>query len=112
MYLNDIFTVTVNMAGCPAFRCRPAFVKEGLRSGCSSSAGRSTRRPCCAWATSSSRLAARSPRRLTGGATPLPSRKANDCSNMEEVRAEIDRLDGAIVDLVASGSALSTERGS
>ena len=27
-------------------------------------------------------------------------RKAKDCSNMEEVRAEIDRIDAALVDLI------------
>ena len=47
MYLNDIFTVTVNMAGLPGMSV-PAGLRRrrGLRSGCSSSASRSTRRRC------------------------------------------------------------------
>ncbi len=35
-----------------------------------------------------------------------------DCENMEQVRAEIDRLDLAILDLVADASAMSTAPGS
>jgi len=31
----------------------------------------------------------------------MANRLAEDCSNMDEVRAEIDRLDNALVDLVA-----------
>jgi len=31
----------------------------------------------------------------------MSQRKAQDCSNMNEVRAEIDRIDGALVDLIA-----------
>jgi isochorismate pyruvate lyase len=31
----------------------------------------------------------------------MTSRKAKDCSNMDEVRVEIDRIDRALVDLVA-----------
>ena len=30
----------------------------------------------------------------------MAPRKAKDCSNMEEVRAEIDRIDQALVDLI------------
>ena len=30
----------------------------------------------------------------------MPPRKAKDCANMEEVRAEIDRIDAALVDLI------------
>ena len=30
----------------------------------------------------------------------MAPRKAKDCSNMEEVRAEIDRIDAALVDLI------------
>jgi isochorismate pyruvate lyase len=30
----------------------------------------------------------------------MTPRKAKDCSNMEEVRAEIDRIDAALVDLI------------
>ncbi len=30
----------------------------------------------------------------------MTSRKANECSNMEGVRAEIDRIDRALVDLI------------
>ena len=30
----------------------------------------------------------------------MAPRKAKDCSNMEEVRAEIDRIDRALVDLI------------
>jgi isochorismate pyruvate lyase len=30
----------------------------------------------------------------------MAPRKANDCRNMEEVRAEIDRIDAALVDLI------------
>jgi isochorismate pyruvate lyase len=30
----------------------------------------------------------------------MTPRKAKDCSNMEEVRAEIDRIDQALVDLI------------
>jgi isochorismate pyruvate lyase len=30
----------------------------------------------------------------------MAPRKASDCSNMEEVRAEIDRIDAALVDLI------------
>ena len=30
----------------------------------------------------------------------MASRKAKDCSNMEEVRAEIDRIDRELVDLI------------
>ena len=46
MYLEDIFTVTVNMAGLPGMRCRRAVVARARRSGCSSSASRSTKRRC------------------------------------------------------------------
>ena len=31
----------------------------------------------------------------------MSQRKAQDCSNMNEVRAEIDRIDCALVDLIA-----------
>ena len=33
MYLNDVFTVTVNMAGCLAFQCRPAWICRDFRLG-------------------------------------------------------------------------------
>jgi aspartyl-tRNA(Asn)/glutamyl-tRNA(Gln) amidotransferase subunit A len=46
MYLNDIFTVTVNMAGLPGSRCRPGSTRTDCRSGSSSSGDPSTRRPC------------------------------------------------------------------
>ncbi len=36
MYLNDVFTVTVNMAGLPASPCRPAPTCRACRSGCNS----------------------------------------------------------------------------
>jgi aspartyl-tRNA(Asn)/glutamyl-tRNA(Gln) amidotransferase subunit A len=35
MYLNDVFTVTVNMAGLPASRCRRDSTRRACRSGCS-----------------------------------------------------------------------------
>ncbi len=31
----------------------------------------------------------------------MPNRPPNECANMDEVRAEIDRLDAALVDLIA-----------
>ena len=46
MYLNDIFTVTVNMAGLPGMSVPAGLRRKERRSGCSSSASRSTRRPC------------------------------------------------------------------
>src|SRR4029453_8685697 len=33
----------------------------------------------------------------------MAPRKAKDCSNMEEVRAEIDRIDASLVDLIGGG---------
>src|SRR6478609_1322249 len=33
-------------------------------------------------------------------AEPMAPRKAKDCANMDEVRAEIDRIDAALVDLI------------
>jgi aspartyl-tRNA(Asn)/glutamyl-tRNA(Gln) amidotransferase subunit A len=49
MYLNDVFTVTVNMAGLPGIAV-PAGKDDAkvCRSACSSSASRSTRRRCSA----------------------------------------------------------------
>ena len=49
MYLSDIFTIPVNLAGLPG-ALDPVRVHRGpaCRSGCSSSAGPSTRRRCCA----------------------------------------------------------------
>ena len=44
MYLNDVFTVTVNMAGLPGISCRRASTCTDYRLACSSSAGPSTRR--------------------------------------------------------------------
>ena len=35
MYLNDVFTVTVNMAGLPGIACRPASTRRACRSACS-----------------------------------------------------------------------------
>ena len=35
MYLNDIFTVTVNMAGLPGIACPPASTPRACRSACS-----------------------------------------------------------------------------
>ncbi len=46
MYLNDIFTVTVNMAGLPGFRCPPDFRRMDCPSGFSLSASPSARRRC------------------------------------------------------------------
>ena len=46
MYLNDVFTVTVNMAGLPGIAVPAGLDARACRSACSSSAGRSTRRPC------------------------------------------------------------------
>ena len=46
MYLNDVFTVTVNMAGLPGIAVPAGLSGRGCRSACSSSAGRSTRRRC------------------------------------------------------------------
>ena len=47
MYLNDIFTVTVNMAGLPGHRgAGRARRDRACRSGCNSSAGRSMKRRC------------------------------------------------------------------
>ena len=44
MYLNDVFTIPVNLAGLPGHRRSPAASPgPGCRSGCSSSARRSTR---------------------------------------------------------------------
>ena len=49
MYLSDIFTISVNLAGLPGLvGARAASTPPGCRSACSSSASRSTRRPCCA----------------------------------------------------------------
>ncbi len=49
MYLNDVFTVTVNMAGLPGIAVPAGFSSEGLPMGCSSSAAPSTRRRCSPW---------------------------------------------------------------
>ena len=49
MYLNDVFTVTVNMAGLPASRFPAEPRGRDCRSACNSSAGRSTRKPCSRW---------------------------------------------------------------
>ena len=46
MYLNDIFTVTVNMAGLPGIAVPAGLDARACRSACNSSAGRSTRRRC------------------------------------------------------------------
>ena len=46
MYLNDIFTVTVNMAGLPGIAVPAGSTAKDCRSDCSSSASRSTRRRC------------------------------------------------------------------
>ena len=46
MYLNDVFTVTVNMAGLPGIAVPAGLDARACRSACSSSAGPSTRRRC------------------------------------------------------------------
>ncbi len=46
MYLNDVFTVTVNMAGLPGIAVPAGLDSQGLPWACSSSAVRSMRRRC------------------------------------------------------------------
>ncbi len=46
MYLNDIFTVTVNMAGLPGLSVPAGLDAKGCRLACSSLASRSKRKPC------------------------------------------------------------------
>ncbi len=49
MYLQDIFTVTVNLAGLPGISVPAGFSCNNLPSGFSSSAARSRRRPSSRW---------------------------------------------------------------
>jgi aspartyl-tRNA(Asn)/glutamyl-tRNA(Gln) amidotransferase subunit A len=48
MYLMDVFTVTLNMAGLPGISIPCGFSRRDYRSGCSSSAKYSTRKPSSA----------------------------------------------------------------
>ena len=48
MYLSDIFTISVNLAGLPGWSFPAASTRRACRSASSSSAGRSTRRRCSA----------------------------------------------------------------
>jgi aspartyl-tRNA(Asn)/glutamyl-tRNA(Gln) amidotransferase subunit A len=34
MYLNDVFTVPANLAGCRESRCQPGWTRRGCRSAC------------------------------------------------------------------------------
>ena len=45
MYLSDIFTISANLAGIPAMSVPCGFSRPGCRSGCSSWAGTSARKP-------------------------------------------------------------------
>jgi len=49
MYLNDIFTVTANLAGLPAWRCRRGWMARACRSACKSSAGPLMRKAFSQW---------------------------------------------------------------
>jgi len=55
MYLNDVFTVTVNMAGLPGIAVPAGLDQNGLPLGCSSSASPSPRKNSSRPRTSSSR---------------------------------------------------------
>jgi hypothetical protein len=49
MYLNDVFTVTTNLAGLPGLSCPPASTPTACRWVCRSSASRWTRGRCSRW---------------------------------------------------------------
>ncbi len=86
MYLNDIFTVTVNMAGLPASPSPQASTSRACRWASSSSAGLSTRRRCSRSGKSSRTPPAASPSPSGGGDDLLP-------------RHRLCRADGAEVDV-------------
>ena len=58
MYLNDVCTIPVNLAGLPGDSACRAASPTGCRSGSRSSASRWARRRCCGWPTPTSRRAA------------------------------------------------------
>ncbi len=55
MYLNDILTIPVSLAGVPAISVPCGFSEGLLRSACKSSANRLTKARCCAWREPSSK---------------------------------------------------------
>ena len=115
MYLNDIFTVTVNMAGLPGISVPAGLSSEGTPLGLQligkpfdeatlfragqaieDAAGRFPV-PDRWWRAETGRV----PKPQVGRQEPMTARAPRDCRDMTEVRAEIDRVDNALVDLIA-----------
>jgi len=83
MYLNDVFTVTGNLAGLPG-----GSVPAACPSACSSLRGRSMKRPCSAGSTPSSRPPASTLGRPSGGRPEQSAQILKRASALRSLRAE------------------------
>ena len=114
MYLNDIFTVTVNMAGLPGISVPAGLSSEGTPLGLQligkpfDEDDAVPRRPGDrgrgrAFSGAGAMVAGRDCRRQSevGRQEQMTARAPKDCRDMTEVRAEIDRVDNVLVDVIA-----------
>ena len=114
MYLNDIFTVTVNMAGLPGISVPAGLSSEGTPLGLQligkpfDEDDAVPRRPGDrgrgrAFSGAGPMVAGGNRRCQTevGRQEPMTARAPKDCRDMTEVRAEIDRVDNMLVDVIA-----------
>ena len=99
MYLNDVFTVTVNMAGLPGLVAPAGLSSEGLPLG--TAAHRPPVRRGDAVQSRRSDRAVGRPRQAARGMVVTMIAGPDDCQTLGEVRAGIDAVDDEIVALLA-----------